>query len=172
MGSTGPTPQIARAVANDYTRSKMPAAPMPRAHAHGHHAVLEIVADAARAPRWPSGSRPWHPAGGPAQSRRPSRLTLAGSSASVTITASDCAAKASFSSIQSIWSCVRPGARSAAGNRLLRANPHDLGRHAPRPRSDTKRASGYEVELLDALFSRDQRSARRRRRTSASCCRP
>ena len=58
---------------------------------------------------------PVAPSGWPSAMAPPIGLTLALSSPSVLMTASDCAAKASFSSYQSICSFVSPAYFSAAG---------------------------------------------------------
>ena len=90
---------------------------------------------------WPSAWRPCTPADGPSAIAPPLTLTFAGSSPSTFITASDCAAKASFSSIRSIWSSVRPASFSAFGIAYTGPTPISSGRH-PAYAYATKRASG------------------------------
>ena len=58
---------------------------------------------------------PVAPSGWPSAIAPPIGLTLAGSRPSVSMTASDWAAKASLSSIQSMSWCLRPAWRRAAG---------------------------------------------------------
>ena len=93
----------------------------------------------------------WHPADAPAQSRHPSGSPSLGSSPSVLITASDCAANASFSSYQPMSSLLRPAYRSAAGIASMGPNAHDLGRHAARRSSQS--GPGRQAKLLHGLFA-------------------
>ena len=65
------------------------------------------------------------------------------------MTASDCAAKASFSSIQSRSSCFRPALRSAAGMASIGPMPMMCG-GTPRLAKLTKRASGCRPKRFTA----------------------
>ena len=71
----------------------------------------------------------------------PSGLTFAGSSSLSWITANACAANASLSSIQSIWSFVNPACFSAFGIAAIGPMPITSGR-TPATAKETKRASG------------------------------
>ncbi|KAG1487946.1 hypothetical protein G6F52_014065 [Rhizopus delemar] len=84
---------------------------------------------------------PVAPSGWPRAIAPPSGLTLLGSRPQSRITASDCAAKASFSSIQSSWSWVRPACFSAFGIAAIGPMPITSGR-TPATEKLTKRASG------------------------------
>ena len=68
------------------------------------------------------------------------------------ITASDCAAKASFSSIQPMSSSCRPALAQRARNRLDRADAHDVRRHALDREADEARQR-LQAELLDGLLA-------------------
>ena len=92
---------------------------------------------------------PVAPSGWPSAMAPPMGLTLAGSSPRVFITASDCAAKASFSSIQSSASCLRPAFFSAAGMASIGPMPMMCG-GTPRAAKLTKRASGVRPKRLTA----------------------
>ena len=76
-------------------------------------------------------------------------LTRAASRPTVSITASACAAKASFSSIQPMSSSFRPAAFSAAGMASIGPMPMISG-GTPRTAKLTKRASGFRPKVLTA----------------------
>jgi hypothetical protein len=112
---------------------------------------------------------PVAPSGWPSAMAPPSGLTLAGLRPSSFITASDCAAKASLSSIQSRSSCLMPTCCQHLGNRRNRADAHDFRRHAAtHSRQSGPAASG----CVRAESFPKPASPRRHRRTSARSCRP
>ena len=84
---------------------------------------------------------PVAPSGWPSAIAPPIGLTLAASSPTVSITASACAAKASFSSIQSMSPSCSPADFSAAGIAAIGPMPMISG-GTPRLAKLTKRASG------------------------------
>ncbi len=84
---------------------------------------------------------PVAPSGWPRAIAPPIGFTFAGSSPRLLITASDCAAKASLSSIQPMSARVSPAMRSAAGMASIGPMPMISG-GTPRAAKHTKRASG------------------------------
>jgi hypothetical protein len=108
-----------------------PPRPCPR-HAHGHHPVLHPRRGISRSSVAVSFA-PVHPSGCPSAIAPPFTFTFAGSIPSTLITASACAANASFSSIRPMSSSVSPSHLQRLGHRIHRPNPHLL-RIAPRRR--------------------------------------
>src|SRR5690606_8227111 len=105
-----------------YSASKMPAAPMP---VPTHMVTMPYLPPVRRRPCTTVAVRiaPVAPSGCPSAIAPPSGLTLAGSSCRSRMTARDCAAKASFSSIQSRSCCAMPAAASALGMASLGPMP-------------------------------------------------
>src|SRR5439155_18483477 len=93
---------------------------------------------------------PVAPSGWPNAIAPPIGLALAGSRPMLLITASDCAANASLSSIQSMSARLRPAYRSAAGIASIGPMPMISG-GTPRAAKLTKRASGFRSYCLMAF---------------------
>src|SRR5690606_18927934 len=124
-------------------RSKMPAAPMPVPT----HMVTMPYCRLRRRRAWMVVAEriaPVAPRGWPRAMAPPMGLTTSSFRPRSRITARDCAAKASFSSIQPIWSSVRPAFFRAAGMASLGPMPMMSG-GTPRTAKDTKRASGVRL---------------------------
>ena len=93
---------------------------------------------------------PVAPKGCPKAIAPPNGLTLAGSSCSSCMTATACAANASFNSIQSMASCFKPAKRSAAGIASLGPMPMISGA-TPLIAKLTKRAKGVKLNCFSAF---------------------
>ena len=84
---------------------------------------------------------PVQPSGWPSATAPPFTFTFAGSSPGASMTASAWQAKASFSSMRSMSSSVQAGLLQRLGDRLHRADAHDLRRHAGDREGDEARAA-------------------------------
>src|SRR6185437_2411087 len=125
-----------------HTISKIPAAPMP---VPMHIVTMPYFCCLRRMPctRVATRMEPVAPSGWPSAIAPPSGLTLSGSRPRSLMTARDCAAKASLSSIQSSRSCLMPVALSAFGMASFGPMPMISG-GTPATENPTKRASGVK----------------------------